>query len=77
MNLWMLNPNGLLGEMVTKSGNETADWLMDRIIDPERAPLEGKQQYGSPRSGEYLPGRVFLSGITACWRSLILLPTLE
>ena len=30
----------LLGEMVTKSGNETADWLMDRIIDPERAPLE-------------------------------------
>jgi beta-lactamase class A len=30
----------LLGEMITKSGNETADWLMDRIIDPERAPLE-------------------------------------
>jgi len=30
----------LMGEMIAKSGNETADWLMDRVIDPERAPLE-------------------------------------
>jgi beta-lactamase class A len=29
----------LLGEMIEKSGNETADWLMDRVIDPNRAPL--------------------------------------
>jgi beta-lactamase class A len=29
----------LVGEMTTKSGNETADWLMDRVIDPNRAPL--------------------------------------
>ncbi|MGW8249541.1 MAG: serine hydrolase, partial [Anaerolineales bacterium] len=30
----------LLSEMITKSGNETADWLMDRVIDPNRAPLQ-------------------------------------
>lgn len=30
----------LLSEMITKSGNETADWLMDRVIEPDRAPLE-------------------------------------
>lgn len=30
----------LLSEMITKSGNETADWLMDRVIDLNRAPLE-------------------------------------
>jgi beta-lactamase class A len=29
----------LLTEMITKSGNETADWLMNRVIDPNRAPL--------------------------------------
>jgi len=29
----------LMNEMITKSGNETADWLMDRVIDPNRAPL--------------------------------------
>ncbi len=29
----------LLEDMITKSGNETADWLMDRVIDPDRAPL--------------------------------------
>jgi beta-lactamase class A len=29
----------LLTDMITKSGNETADWLMDRVIDPDRAPL--------------------------------------
>ena len=29
----------LMGEMITKSGNETADWLMDRVIDGNRAPL--------------------------------------
>jgi beta-lactamase class A len=29
----------LMNEMITKSGNETADWLMDRVIDPSRAPL--------------------------------------
>lgn len=30
----------LMSEMITKSGNETADWLMDRVIDPNRAPLQ-------------------------------------
>ena len=29
----------LMEDMITKSGNETADWLMDRVIDPDRAPL--------------------------------------
>jgi len=29
----------LLNDMITKSGNETADWLMERVIDPTRAPL--------------------------------------
>lgn len=39
----------LLGEMITKSGNETADWLMDRVIAGNRAPLvvsEDMQQLG-------------------------------
>jgi beta-lactamase class A len=29
----------LLNDMITKSGNEAADWLMDRVIDAERGPL--------------------------------------
>jgi hypothetical protein len=29
----------LLGEMITKSGNETADWLMNRVIDSSKGPL--------------------------------------
>lgn len=29
----------LLEDMIDKSGNEAADWLMDRVIDPQRAPL--------------------------------------
>ena len=29
----------LLEDMVDKSGNEAADWLMDRVIDPDKAPL--------------------------------------
>jgi beta-lactamase class A len=29
----------LLGEVIDKSGNESADWLMDRVIDPVRGPL--------------------------------------
>ena len=29
----------LMGEMITKSGNETADWLMDRVVTDNRAPL--------------------------------------
>lgn len=29
----------LLNDMITKSGNETADWLMDRVMEPGRAPL--------------------------------------
>lgn len=29
----------LLNDMITKSGNETADWLMERVIDEVRAPL--------------------------------------
>jgi beta-lactamase class A len=29
----------LLEDMIDKSGNEAADWLMDRVIDPLRAPL--------------------------------------
>jgi beta-lactamase class A len=29
----------LLADMIDKSGNEAADWLMDRVIDPQRGPL--------------------------------------
>jgi beta-lactamase class A len=29
----------LLEDMIDKSGNEAADWLMDRVIDPQRGPL--------------------------------------
>jgi hypothetical protein len=29
----------LLTDMITKSGNEAADWLMDRVVDTERGPL--------------------------------------
>jgi hypothetical protein len=29
----------LLGEMIIKSGNESSDWLMDRVIDSSRGPL--------------------------------------
>ena len=29
----------LLGDMIDKSGNEAADWLMDRVIAPNRSPL--------------------------------------
>jgi len=28
-----------MGEMIIKSGNESADWLMERVIDAQRAPL--------------------------------------
>lgn len=30
----------LLEEMIEKSGNDPADWLMERVIDPFRGPLE-------------------------------------
>jgi beta-lactamase class A len=30
----------LLTDMIDKSGNEAADWLMNRVIDPQRAPLK-------------------------------------
>lgn len=30
----------LLEDMITLSGNEAADWLMDRAIEPQRAPLD-------------------------------------
>lgn len=29
----------LLSDMIERSGNEAADWLMDRVIDPNRGPL--------------------------------------
>ncbi len=29
----------LLQDMIELSGNEAADWLMDRVIDPQRGPL--------------------------------------
>lgn len=29
----------LMSDMIDKSGNEAADWLMDRVIDPKKAPL--------------------------------------
>jgi beta-lactamase class A len=29
----------LVSDMIEYSGNESADWLMDRVIDPTRAPL--------------------------------------
>jgi len=30
----------LMSDMIDKSGNEAADWLMERVIDPVRAPLD-------------------------------------
>lgn len=30
----------LMSKMIDQSGNEAADWLMDRVIDPQRGPLE-------------------------------------
>lgn len=30
----------LLEEMIEKSGNDPADWVMERVIDPTRAPLD-------------------------------------
>jgi len=30
----------LIEKMIIESGNETADWLMERVIDPYRAPLD-------------------------------------
>ncbi len=30
----------LMEDMVDRSGNEAADWLMDRVMEPGRAPLE-------------------------------------
>jgi beta-lactamase class A len=30
----------LMNDMITRSGNEAADWLMDRVIDPSRGPLD-------------------------------------
>jgi hypothetical protein len=30
----------LIEEMMVKSGNETADWLMERVIDPLTAPID-------------------------------------
>ncbi|MDH5508309.1 MAG: class A beta-lactamase-related serine hydrolase, partial [Anaerolineae bacterium] len=30
----------LLDEMITKSGNDPADWLMEQYVDPIRGPLE-------------------------------------
>jgi beta-lactamase class A len=29
----------LMADMIEKSGNEAADWLMNRVIDPDRGPL--------------------------------------
>jgi beta-lactamase class A len=33
----------LMEDMIDKSGNEAADWLMDRAIEPQRAPLDVTQ----------------------------------
>ncbi|MDX1437189.1 MAG: serine hydrolase [Anaerolineales bacterium] len=30
----------LLQDMIEKSGNDPADWLMDQVIDPQRGPLD-------------------------------------
>jgi beta-lactamase class A len=37
----------LLEDMIDKSGNEAADWLMDRVIDPAEAPLLITQDMGA------------------------------
>lgn len=36
----------LLNDMVTESGNEAADWLMERVIDPNRGPLVVTEDMG-------------------------------
>ncbi|HEX7973349.1 MAG TPA: serine hydrolase [Anaerolineales bacterium] len=33
----------LMSDMIDKSGNEAADWLMDRVIGPKKAPLAVSQ----------------------------------
>lgn len=37
----------LLNEMITKSGNDPADWLMERVIDPDLAPLQVTEDMNS------------------------------
>ena len=29
----------LIEDMIDRSGNEAADWLMNRVVDPQRGPL--------------------------------------
>jgi hypothetical protein len=56
----------LLVEVITKSGNETADWLMERVIDPVRGPLivsEDMQAIGLQNTylaGYFTPGSPLL-----------------
>jgi len=54
----------LLEDMVDKSGNEAADWLMDRAIGPRDAPLKITDDIG-PGFEEYLSGGVLLARLAA------------
>ncbi|MGW8224728.1 MAG: serine hydrolase [Anaerolineales bacterium] len=56
----------LIEEMIVKSGNDPADWLMDRVIDPFNGPLEvtdDMQALGLENTflaGEFYPGAPLL-----------------
>jgi beta-lactamase class A len=58
----------LLEDMIDKSGNEAADWLMDRVIDPDRGPLavsEDMEKLGLQNTflaGYFAPGSPLLRG---------------
>lgn len=59
----------LLSEMITLSGNDPADWLMEQFIDPDRGPLvvtEDMQQLGLENTflaGLFRPGSHLLQVI--------------
>jgi hypothetical protein len=58
-----------LTEMIEKSGNDPADWLMERVIDPTTGPLkitEDMKALGLDNTflaGEFYPGAPLLSAI--------------
>lgn len=59
----------LLGEMIEKSGNDPADWVMERVIDRTRGPLlvtEDMQALGLENTflaGQFYPGAPLLAAV--------------
>lgn len=51
----------LIEKMIVESGNETADWLMQREIDPERAPIAiSEDLYALGLENTFLAGHFYL-----------------